>query len=551
MRAPLRWISGLGGLLLACGMSASAASAAPPRSDSAADAQALAKKIDQLIARRWTEAGAEPAPLADDAEFLRRIYLDLAGRIPSVEEARTFLRDRQPDRRTRLVRQLLSGSRYVAHWTNVWRTLLLPEAGNNFQISLQQAGFEAWVKQKVAKNAGYDVMARDIVTVPIDGQEDSSLALFGGEPNPLAFYAAKEFKPENLAASTARVFLGVNVECAQCHNHPFAEWKREQFWGFAAFFAGIKARRTMDLVLADRELTDKHELLIPGTERVAQATFLDGTQPVWKSKISSRATLAQWMASSSNPYFARAGANRLWAYFFGTGLIDPVDEMVGGDHRSSHPELLDLLAREFADYQFDVKFLIRAITASRAYQLTSAATHQSQDDRTLFARMPLRGLTAEQVFDSVAMATGYRDTGSNGDDLLSGIVGGKRSARSEFLTRFANQAERITESQTSILQALSLMNGKMIASATSLAQSETLAAVVDAPFVDTPVCIETLYLATLSRKPEAKELDRAVKFIKSAVHHAKGDSASQSASSDALADIFWALLNSPEFIVNH
>ncbi len=472
--------------------------------------------------------------VADDAEFLRRVYLDVAGRIPSVEEARTFLREQRSDKRARLVEQLLGGSRYAVHFTNVWRLLLLPEAGNNFQVRLQQPSFEAWLKQMMVRNAGYDEMARELLTLTLKKGSEVDLFL-GGSATPLAFYAAKEFKPENLAASTARVFLGINVECAQCHNHPFAEWKREQFWGYAAFFAGIKSRRTMDFVLPEKEVLDKRELVIPGTERVAQARFLDGTEPVWKSKSTSRDTLADWMTSPNNPYFARAAVNRLWAYFFGTGLIDPIEEMVGGQHQASHPELLDLLAREFAGHRFDVKFLIRAITASRAYQLSSAAAHQIQDDRTLFARMPLRGLTAEQIFDSLAMATGYRDSGV-GDDSLSSIFGNKRSARSEFLTRFANQPERATETQTSILQALSLMNGKMIANATSLEHSETLAAIVDAPFVSTEERIETLYLAALSRKPEAKEIHRAVQFVRDAGKRGKGSS------NEALADVFWALL---------
>jgi hypothetical protein len=513
---------------------------AAERSTQTADALALAEKIDHLIARRWSDTATEPAPRADDAEFVRRVYLDLSGRIPSVEETRKFLDERGSDKRERLVEQLLGGSRYVAHFVNVWRRLLLPEAGNNFQVRLQQPSFEGWLKQMLARNAGYDEMARELLNLPLNKGSEQEL-FFAGSPTPLAFYAAKEFKPENLAASTARVFLGINVECAQCHNHPFAEWKREEFWGFAAFFAGVKSRRTMDFVLPEKEVKDKRELLIPGTERVAQARFLDGTEPVWKSKSTSRGTLAEWMTSPANPYFARAAVNRVWAYFFGAGLIDPVEEMVGGDHRPSHPELLDLLAHEFAAHRFDVKFLIRALTASRAYQLSSAATHKSQDDRTQFARMPLRGLTAEQIFDSVALATGYRDSGG-GDDLLSNIFGGKRSARSEFLTRFANQPERATETQTSILQALSLMNGKVVAAATSLEHSETLAAVVEAPFVATEERIETLYLATLSRKPDEKEVRRAVQFV---------EKAGPRGGNNALADVFWALLNNPEFIVNH
>jgi hypothetical protein len=527
--------------LLACG--AISAKEQPGR-----DAQALADEIDRHIAKRWAERKVEPAPIADDAEFLRRVYLDIAGRIPSVEEARSFLEDKRPDRRARLVERLLGGRRYVVHYTNVWRALLLPEAGNNFQVRLQQGTFEAWLKKQVAQNAGYDAMVRELLTARIDGVGGNPLAALTGftQPGPLTYYLAKEFKPENLAAGTARVFLGVSVECAQCHNHPFADWKKDQFWGFAAFFSGIQSQRLMDFLVPSRDDTDKHEISMPGTEKVIQAKFLDGSQPQWKSGAGAREALADWITSPTNPYFSRAAVNRLWAYFFGTGLVEPVDEMVGANSTASHPELLDLLAKEFAAHKFDIKFLIRTITATRAYQLTSAATDKSQDDPTLFARMPLRALKPEQLFDSVALATGYRDSGG-GDDLISGLLGGNRSARTEFLTRFAS-SERPVEAQTSILHALSLMNGKVTAAATTVAKSETLAAVADAPFLSTAERVEALYLATLSRKPDTKETDRAVRFVQDAVKKANGK---KEAYSNALADVFWALLNSPEFVLNH
>jgi hypothetical protein len=541
MKARLAWVA-CSVLLLSWAGPAGAQSAGAAKEPSAV--KTLSEKIDLRIAERWTEAKVTPAPLADDAEFLRRVYIDLAGRIPSVAEARAFLADNRADKRARLVEQLLAGPGYATHFTNVWRALLIPEANNNFLVRLQQGGFEGWVKQQVVRNAGYDQMVRDLLTAPVGGGV-GALALFGnGDSTPLAFYSAKEFKAENLAAGTARVFLGVSVECAQCHHHPFADWKREQFWGFAAFFSGIRSQQLMDFLLPAAEEPNKRELAIPGTEKVVQAKFLDDTEPDWTPKRGTRATLAEWVTSADNPYFSRAAVNRLWAYFLGTGLIEPVDEMVGSASTPSHPELVDLLAKEFAAHKFDVKFLIRAITSTRAYQRTSARAHKSQDDPTLFARMPLRGLTAEQLFDSVALATGYRDSGG-GDDLLSGILGGNRSARSEFLTKFT-ASERAVEAQTSILQALTFMNGKVIADATSLRRSETLAAVVDAPFASTAERLETLYLATLSRRPSAKELDRAVRFVRDAMKDA-----SPAAYGDALSDVFWALLNSAEFRLNH
>jgi hypothetical protein len=540
------WVAGAAALLLACGPAPGAAPPAP-----AYDAPALAARIDQLLAQRWAAVGARPAPPADDGEFLRRVYLDLAGRIPSVAETRAFLRDRRADRRAHLVERLLSSPRYAVHFTNVYRALLIPEAGNNFQVRLQQGGFETWLKQRLAKNAGYDQVVRDLLTAPISGRGGFPFGAGGAGGDPLTFYLAKEFKPENLAAGTARAFLGVSVECAQCHNHPFADWKREQFWGFASFFAGIQSRRIQDFLAPEKEDPSKRQLPIPGTQRVAKARFLDGAEPQWEPKSGPRTTLADWITSPANPYFARATVNRAWAYYFGSGLVEPIDEMVGSSSTASHPEVLDLLANEFIAHKFDLKFLARTLTATRAYQRTSVTTHPSQDDPTLFARMRLRGLTPEQLFDSVAQATGYRDSGG-GDDFLSGLVGGARSARSEFLTRFAS-SDRPTEAQTSILQALTLMNGKVTTAATSLQKSETLAAVVDAPFASTADRVEALYLATLTRKPTGKEIDRAVQFLHDAKDRAraKGDKAMRAAGREALADLFWALLNAPEFILNH
>ncbi len=199
--------------------------------------------------------------------------------------------------------------------------------------------------------------------------------------------------------------------------------------------------------------------------------------------------------------------------------------MVGGNSTSSHPELLDLLAREFAAHNFDLKFLIRAITATPGLPADQRRhASRARTIATLFARMPLRGLTGEQLFDSVAMATGYRDSGG-GDDLLSGLLRRQSLGPLRVPRPSSLPSERPTEAQTSILQALSLMNGKVIAAATSLEKSETLAAVVDAPFLEHAERVETLYLATLSRKPEAKEIDRAVKFVEDAVEPSKDEQA--------------------------
>jgi hypothetical protein len=518
---------------------------------SAKDAAALAATIDRSLEAGWTRDGVQPAPLASDPEFIRRVYLDLAGRIPSVTEVRQFLEDKRTDKRERVVEHLLEGPRYVTHFTNVWRSLLLPETTASLQARILASGFEAWLRQKLQQNTSYDAMVRELLTTPMNnGPGRNPFGPQNGEPTPVGFYLAKEVKPENLAAATARLFLGVKIECAQCHNHPFADWKRDQFWSLAAFFAGLQRQGQGDFVAAGREVADRRELTIPGTERVVQAAFLDGTQPKWKYNTSARHTLADWMTARDNPYFARAAVNRLWGYFFGTGIIDPVDEMVGGEHPASHPELLDELARQFAAHDYDLKFLIRAITASRVYQLSSLPSNKGEDDPRQFAHMPLRGLTAEQLFDSIAQATGYREPSGQNPRFF-----GNPGVRGRFLTHFENSSDRATEVQTSILQALSLMNGSVTSEATHLERSEALAALLDAPFMDTAERVETLYLATLTRKPTPRELSRMVRYVEnggSAGDKPAGtDAEKQKRYNNALADVFWVLLNSGEFFLNH
>jgi hypothetical protein len=504
------------------------------------DALKLAAKIDQLIDARLTAAGIQPAPQADDAEFLRRIHLDLAGRIPGYREVSNFLEETTPDKRQHLVENLLESPAYVKHFTNVWRSLLLPQS-NNQQAQVQVPSFEAWLRRRIRDNARYDEMVREILTASISAMPNARRMMNNKQPEltPVAFYQANELKPENLAASTSRLFLGVKLECAQCHDHPHAEWTRKQFWEYAAFFSGVQALGAGGPMMRGTEIADSRSIKIPGTERVVLARFLDDTEPRWQPGTPTRAALAEWTTAPENPFFARAAVNRVWAHFFGIGLAEPVDDM-SEENPPSHPELLDELAREFTAHRFDVKFLIRAITNSRTYQRSSRQTHASQNEPRLFARMAIRGMTPEQLYDSLVQATGFREAEvANPRRNPFGAM----SPRAEFLSKFASQ-DKPAETQTSILQALSLMNGRFVADATHLENSVTLAAVIDAPFHKTPQQrIETLYLATLGRKPRPDEMDRLTKYVSGG-----GPKKDQKA---ALADVFWALLNSAEFRLNH
>jgi hypothetical protein len=513
--------------------------AGAPARDNVADARALATRIDGYLAERWQRDHVTPAALADDAEFIRRACLDNAGKIPLTAEVRRFLKDPASSKREKLIDELLNSQAYVNHMTNVWRTLLLPEADGNFNFRYLQPSLEAWLRDQFKDNVAYDKIVRQLITLPLGSGRDAMQAYQdvqnGNNASPMAFYMAKEGKPENMAATTARLFLGARLECAQCHDHPFARWKREQFWGLAAFYGGLRRQQPNEYSPIS-ELGDRREMAIPGTDRVVQASFLDGSEPRWKYKVGPRVTLADWMTAKGNPFFARAAANRMWAHYFGTGIIEPVDDF-NDENKPSHPELLDDLAREFAAHDYDLKFLARAIMLSKAYQLTSAASDPSQDLPREFSRMAVKGLTPEQLFDSLLQATGYRDQTPANQRLYD-----VQSPRAVFLSKFGSQ-DRRTEYQTSIPQALALMNSQIIADVTSLQRSEMLSAVVESPFLDPAGKIEALFLASLSRKPRPEESERLVKYVTT--------SAAARDSKKALADVFWALLNSPEFILNH
>jgi hypothetical protein len=523
-----RWtgLIALGALTLA--PTVFAAGPPAPAPDGLLDAEALAKRIDYWLAKRQAAAGARAAPLADDAEFIRRLYLDLAGCVPPVIDARDFLDDPRPDKRRLWVKMLLDGTKpsrkpdaYVLHFANVWRAWLLSRVGIE-QAAAFAPPTERWFQTRLKDNIPYDQLVRQmIIAAPAAGR---------GDP-PNLFDQINENKPESLAGTTSRLFLGIKLECAQCHNdRSGGSWEQTQFWSFAAFFAPNAPGRGQ----SDEQRT----IIIPGKNKVVPARFLAGPEPTFKAGANPRAVLADWVVSPTNTYFARAGVNRLWAYFLGAGLTDPVDE--AGDHNPpSHPELLDELARQFADHQFDMKYLIRAIVASQAYQRTSTVSSAAKDDPRLFGRMPVRGLSAEQLFDSLAEVTEFDDAGRGfGNRLLDG---GNLTPRQQFLARFSSQ-QKATETPTSILQALYLMNSAFVADRTSLEHNKTLATLAGQK---TPHArrIETLFLVVLSRKPTAAELTRCVAYLERG-----GASADHR---EALADVFWALINSPEFFVNH
>ena len=513
-------------LLTVC-TTASVAGTAEPQKLSAAE---LSARIDQALSESWAKGGIEPAAPSDDTEFLRRIHLDLVGKIPSVAEVRTFLGDTRSDRRQRKIDELLHRGAWAAHFGRVWRDLMLAGAGNNFEVAALAPGLETWLRLRFATNIPYDQMVRELLGEPLAARSNMVQLRVSAAPSVLAYYQASERKPEALAASTSRLFLGMQVECAQCHDHPFSHWTRKEFWSYAAFFSGLE----------NPNGTQPTSLLIPDTTTIVEASFLDGTRPKWEPGESKQAILARWMTRTDNPYFGRAAVNRMWDHFLGRGFVTPVDN-IDPTNPAVHPELFDLVTQQFVLHGYDLKYLIKAIAGTRAYQLTSKVSTANQKNHEHFARMPLRRMSADQLFDSIVEATGFRETGPTQPQQFDLLSAG--SARARFQAKFADQSVARTEAETSILQALSLMNGQITSDVTSLEASETLASVIEAPFLKTDQRIETLFLATLSRKPTADELREMTTYVSTS-----GPGRSERT---ALADVFWALLNSTEFVLIH
>jgi hypothetical protein len=494
--------------------------AAPP------DPALLAQKIDARLAAGWKGEEVESNPVAGDADYVRRLYLDLLGRIPTQAEVRAFQASTTPKKREKLVDQLLANRRHDRHLATFWRRVWVPQADTP-EFEWLSDEFEDWVAVRLASRTPYDQIVKEMLTMPsLRGKVKGSPR--DSDAPARAFYVASDFKAENLAANMSRAFLGINIDCAQCHDHPFAKWTRNQFWETAAFFNPVSASITSPA---------KFEIAVPGSTKMLAAKTISEPSVRWPDELradTGNKVLAAWLTDSKNPYFARNGVNRLWTNFFGTGLVEPLDDL-GGMNAPSHPELLDELAQAFIDSNYDLTYLTKALVLTKAYQLTSTVT--SEEDRSrLFSRMAVRGMTGEQLYDSLRIAAGLS---VERDDLDP-----DKNQRERRLFAAQFRTDRPVSSQRSIIQALNLMNGPITAKVTT-EQIPLLAAVAQSPFFDTQGQVEAIFLAVLARKPSAKELATCVRHVEKGGSHPDRDPAK------ALADVFWAVINSSEFSTNH
>lgn len=485
--------------------------------------QELAARIDARIEAELAKVGVKPTSVVDDATFLRRATLDLTGRIPTAAEVREFLADRSPDKRSKLILRLINSGGHTRHMATFWRRSWVPQADTP-QFARLTDDFEAWVAARLQDNTRYDRIVRELLTLP------ESASLKRGAITPIGFYTASEQKPENLAANATRSFLGVNLDCAQCHDHPFARWTRDQFWQTAAFFAAPQT--------SDKGKPVPPSLMIPNTKKMLGPELLDGTPVKWPEILASetgRTLLTNWLTAADNPYFARNAVNRLWAQIYGTALVEPLDDLSSDSANTGfQAELLKELGDVFTSSGFDLKYLTQALVMTQAYQRSTGDVDSAPTDPRLFARMPVRGMTGEQLYDSLRIASGLPpDRGDTGR-------GQGLDDRRRFVARF--HVERPVTAERSITQALSMMNGQLTTDLTEPAKNPTLGGVINAPFLDTKGKVETLFLAVLGRAPSAKELKTMIEYL---------ETTNESDRTRAIGDLFWALINTTEFNTNH
>jgi hypothetical protein len=493
------------------------------------DHRALSRRIDTALEAPLRAEKVAVSPRSDDAEFARRLYLDLIGRIPPVEKVTAFLDSRDPDKRAKLIDELLASNDFGKHQADIWQALLLPRTSDNRFVAFD--AMTTWLTEQFNKNTPWDKLVRDLLTATGEVEKNGAVTYFLANPT-----------PDKLTDNATRNFLGLQLQCAQCHNHPFTGWKQNEYWGMAAFFTKVRFDGNPRQAAMGNGTVGVHEggrgraLRLPESAKVLPPKFLQAEQPQINGERY-LPVLADWMTSPGNPYFSKALVNRLWTQLFGRGIVNPVDDMHEG-HPPSHPELLTDLAQQFAANHFDVKDLSRAICNSQAYQRTSKPAGNNADaSPELFSHMAVKVMTPEQMFDSLTQVLGanreegFRRRGPGG---AAGRFRGN-SPRTVFVTFFkGDDGADPTEYQNGIPQVLRLMNSPQLNNAGMLApllRNNTVPEKV----------VEHLFLATLSRRPNSAELDRTLALVRKYPNDAQ----------KAYADILWALLNSSEFTLNH
>ena len=517
--------------------------------------------INSAMEATWKDAEIRPSPIEDELKWCRRVYLDILGRIPSYEELSVFAKDRSPDKRYLLVNRLLNDENYTAdyaqNWSTVWTNILIGRNGGMEERSLtNREGMQKYLRDSFAENKPYNTMVRELVTAT--GTTRPGTENFNGATNFLAMKVNEEDGVQATAA-VSRIFLGLQVQCTQCHNHPFNQWKQQKFWEFNAFFRQSRALRrfasgTRDIdhiELINEDFAgqgrnpSKAEIyfqLRNGMTKVAYPVFIDGTaidKSGYVKEVNRRDELGNLMMESD--YLDKAIVNRMWAYFLGYGFTKPIDDL-GPHNPVSNPELFEQLAKDFRDKSYDLKQLIVWITMSKPYQLSSRSIKENEsDDPTLgelpkFSHFYTRQMSAEQLYQSLTVAT---QAGRRGN------LDEQQRRRDDWMRQFVvafgtDEGDETTTFNGSIPQSLMMFNGDLIKDAISIEPGSWLQQL--SQYKSSPQeKVHFLFIAGLGRKAKPEELTIATQLMEARKREVGG----------MLQDLWWAILNSNEFIFIH
>ncbi|HEV3027478.1 MAG TPA: DUF1549 domain-containing protein [Planctomycetota bacterium] len=541
--------------------------------------------IDKWIRAKWSDAQLKPAGKASEAEFMRRVYLDIVGEIPSLEEAESYLADHGSNKREKLVDTLLKDERYAEHWADIWSGVIV-----GFDKEQQTQGFRNEgahdFRELLAKNLPYDEFARKVITAEgwVPDRYVPTMMMKPGEkpeedkkPVGLASYMVRQFRgagkdfPKAVAGKLTRAFLGVQIQCAQCHDHPFDRWTQEEFYGMASFFTEVRVKRDPK----DAEMRGYHvedavhggvgkklagiggpDLSIPDSKTgPIKPSFID-TKEGAESGVARRASYAKYVTSPENLQFAKMCVNRYWSHFFGVGIVNPVDDF-NGKNKPTHPELLNELAKDFIDHKYDLHWLIKALAGSEAYSLTSRSAAKERDLQAekLYALGRVRALMPEQIMRSVIEAAHLDESpmmGMNPRDV-KGPAGGKKKGgakgdaaqallmrlTAQFRTTFEDdEGGEAVEFAGTIPSALMMMNSQVIAAGTTAGRVNGFGEML-AKHPTPDAKVRAIFLSCVSRLPTPAEASRWMS------HVTKG------AGTAGYEDLMWTLLNTSEFLFNH
>ncbi len=501
--------------------------------------------IDELVFANLKQIGVPPSPVCDDATFIRRVSLDIAGRLPTVKEAEAFLASKDAAKRDKLVDGLLTSPDYADYFANKWTSLLKNQRDGANDITANFA-FHSWVRDSLLANKPYDQLVRQLL---------AATGTIADNP-PVAWYKRVKQPTEQLE-DVAQLFLGVRMQCAQCHHHPFERWSQHDYYSMSAFFSQVGRKPTAtageDVIFHKRGMaqTENKKTKLP----VKPAGLGDPTLDIPPDE-DPRLRLADWMGNKANPFFAKSLVNRYWKHFFKRGLIEPEDD-IRDTNPPSNPELLDALAKLFVDSGFDLKAVVRVITQSSAYQLSATPNQHNGVDRQNFSHFYPRRMQAEVLLDSIDQFTGAK---TDFADLPAGtraiaLPDNSYNRGSAFLKVFgrpegASVCECERASSASLAQSLHLMNasdvkGKLAASG---GRAERLAK------AEKPVAqgIRELYLAAFAREPQSHEQTVAEEYLARRREDVQGNPLPPEQSRRiAYEDLLWALINTKEFLYNH